>query len=44
MFLEVDLEYLKEIHEFHEDFPLAPDRYDVSYNELSQINQFLYKK
>ena len=44
MFLEVDLEYPKEVHELHEDFPLAPERYEVTYNELSPINQFLYKK
>ena len=43
MFLEVDLEYPKEAHELHEDFPLAPERYEVTYNELSPINQFLYK-
>ena len=44
MFLEVDLKYPKEVHELHEDFPLAPERYEVTYNELSPINQFLYKK
>ena len=44
MFLEVDSEYPKEVHELHEDFPLAPERYEVTYNELSPINQFLYKK
>ena len=44
MFLEVDLEYPKEFHELHEDFPLAPEQYEVTYNELSPINQFLHKK
>lgn len=44
MFLEVDLEYPMEGHELHWDFPLAPERYEVTYNELSPINQFLYKK
>ena len=24
-FLEVDLEYLKELHELHNDYPLAPE-------------------
>ena len=43
-FLEVDLEYPKEVHELLEDFPLAPERYEVTYNELSPINQFLYQK
>ena len=44
MFLEVDLEYPKDVHELHEDFPLAPERYNVTYNELSPINQFLHRK
>ena len=44
MFLEVDLEYPKEFHELHEDFPVAPEQYEVTYNELSPINQFLHKK
>ena len=32
MFLEVDLEYPKEIHRQHEDFPMAPERYNVKYD------------
>ena len=44
MFLEVDLNYPKKLHKLHEDFPLAPERYKITYNELSPINQFLYKK
>ena len=44
MFLEVDLTYPKKLHKLHEDFPLAPERYKITYNELSPINQFLYKK
>ena len=43
MFLEFDLEYPKEVHEIHVDFPSAPERYEVTYNELSPINQFLHK-
>ena len=39
MFLEVDLEYPKEIHEKHGDFPMAPEKYNVTYNELSPRNQ-----
>ena len=44
MFLEVDLDYPKETQKLHKDFPLAPERYKVIYNELSPINQFLYNK
>ena len=44
MFLEIDLEYTEEVHELYEDFPLAPERYEVTYNELSPINQFYIKK
>ena len=43
MFLEVDLNYPKKLHKVHEDFPLAPERYKITYNELSPINKFLYK-
>ena len=32
MFLEVDLEYPKSIHRYHEDFLMAPERYNVTYN------------
>ena len=44
MFLEVDLDYPEETHKLHKDFPLAPERYNVTSNELSPINQFLYNK
>ena len=44
MFLEVDLDYPKQLHTLHEDFPLAPDRYEVTYKELSPMNKRLYKK
>ena len=44
MFLEVDLEYPEGIHNQHEDFPMAPERYIVKYNELSPLNQYLYRK
>ena len=44
MFLEVDLDYPEETHILHKDFPLAPERYNVTSNELSPINQFLYDK
>ena len=44
VFLELDLEYPKEIHEQECDFPLAPERYNVRYNESSPLNQPLYRK
>ena len=34
-FLEVDLEYPNELHEFHNDYPLAPKKLVVSNNMLS---------
>ena len=44
MFLEVDLEYPNDIHSQHGDFPLAPERYKVTYDQLSPLNQSLYGK
>ena len=44
MFLEVNLIYPDELHAKHRDFPLAPERYNVMYNELSPLNKFLYEK
>ena len=35
-FLEVDLEYPEELHELHNDFPLAPEKIAVSSNMLSK--------
>ena len=34
-FLEVDLEYPAHLHKTHEQWPLAPDTYEVTYNDLS---------
>ena len=34
-FLEVDLEYPNELHELHNDYPLAPKKLAVSNNMLS---------
>ena len=44
LFLEVDLHYPKKLHKNHADFPLAPEKYKVTYKELSPLNQFLLKK
>ena len=33
-FLEVDLEYRDELHELHNDFPLAPEKLAVSSDML----------
>ena len=35
-FLEVDLEYLNELHELHNDFPLAPEKLAVTNDMLSK--------
>ena len=35
LILEVDLEYPKELHDLHNDFPLAPEKIKVSENMLS---------
>ena len=34
--LEVDLEYPKELHDLHNDYPLAPDVMNVKANMLSE--------
>ena len=35
--LEVDLEYPKELHKLHNDYPLAPEKLTVTYDILSKI-------
>ena len=35
-FLEIDLEYPDELHEFYNDYPLAPEKFAVSSNVLSK--------
>ena len=35
-FLEVDLEYHEKLHELHNDFPLAPEKFVVSNDMLSK--------
>ena len=36
IFLQVDLEYPEELHELHDDFPLAPEKLTVSNDMLSK--------
>ena len=41
--LEVDLEYPKELHELHNDYPLAPEVMNVKANMLSEKQVEIYK-
>ena len=41
--LEVDLEYPKELHELHDDYPLAPEVMNVKANMLSEKQVEIYK-
>ena len=33
--LEVDLEYPDKLHELHNDYPLAPEKFEITYDILS---------
>ena len=35
-FLEVDLEYPRKLHDFHNDYPLAPEKLEISSDMLSE--------
>ena len=37
--LEVDLDYPKELHNLHEDYPLAPEIMSINENMLSQAKR-----
>ena len=39
--LEVDLEYPKELHDLHNDYPLTPELMEVNKIDLLMINLFL---
>ena len=34
--LEADLEYSNELHDLHNDYPLAPEKLEISQNMLSK--------
>ena len=42
--LEVDVEYPKELHDLHNDFPLAPEVKHVKANVLSDKQVEIYKQ
>ena len=42
--LSVDLQYPPELHEAHNIYPLAPEKYKCHYNELSDYTHILSKK
>ena len=44
LILEVDLEYNKNLHELHNDYPVAPEMVKVSKNMLSDYCKKIAKK
>ena len=44
LILEVDLEYPKELHDLHNDYPIAPEKVKVSKNMLSTYCKKIAKK
>ena len=39
--LEVDLEYCKELHDLHNDYPLCPEKIEISYDMLSKYCKYI---
>ena len=44
MILEVDLEYPKELHDLHNDYPLGPEKVKVTENMLSDYCKKIAEK
>ena len=42
--LEVDLEYLDNLHGFHNDYPLAPEKLEIRQNMLSKYRSYIADK
>ena len=42
--LQVDLEYDKALHDTHQDYPLAPEKKSIKYNDLSDYAKYVYNK
>ena len=43
MFLEVDLIYPDNIHKYHSNFPLAPEKFNVKFEHLSPLCKRMYQ-
>ena len=44
LILEVDLEYPKELHDLHNDYPLGPEKVKVTEDMLSEYSKRIAKK
>ena len=42
--LELDFEYLDELHKLHNDYPLAPEKLETSHNMLWNYSIFIASK